>query len=57
MHAVAGIGGTIPTVVEYIDRVKQLETMVDEVYRYLNFHDIPEYKEVSDKVIPIFAAE
>ncbi len=57
LSAVAGIVGHIPTVAEYMDRVKHLETMGDEVYRYLNFHEIPEYKEVADKVIPIFAAE
>jgi len=57
LSAVAGIVGHIPTVAEYMDSVKHLETMGDEVYRYLNFHEIPEYKEVADKVIPIFAAE
>lgn len=41
LSAVAGIVGHIPSVAEYMDRVKDLETMGDEVYRYLNFHEIP----------------
>lgn len=57
LSAVAGILGHIPSVAEYMERVEGLETMADEVYRYLNFHEIPEYKEVADKVIPIFAAQ
>jgi len=57
LSAVAGIVGHIPTVAEYMEHVKDLETMGDEVYRYLNFHEIPEYKEVADKVIPIIAAQ
>lgn len=57
LSAVAGIVGHIPSVAEYMDRVKDLETMGDEVYRYLNFHEIPAYKEVADKVIPIIAAQ
>ena len=57
LSAVAGIVGHIPTVAEYMEHVKGLETMADEVYRYLNFHEIPEYKDVADKVIPIIAVQ
>ena len=39
-----------------MEHVKGLSLMTDEVYRYLNFHEIAEYKEVADKVIPIAAA-
>ena len=56
LSAVAGILGYIPTVEEYLERVQHLEPMADDIYRYLNFHEIPEYKEVGDKVIPIVAA-
>lgn len=56
LSAVAGILGRIPTPQEYLEKVKNLEPMADDIYRYLNFHEIAEYKDVADKVIPIVAA-
>ncbi len=56
LAAVASLLGKVPSVEEYMDHVKGLALMTDEVYRYLNFHEIAEYKEVADKVIPIAAA-
>ncbi len=56
LAAVAAILGKIPTVGEYMEQVKDLNTMSSEIYRYLNFHEIEEYKKVADKVIPIAAA-
>ena len=56
LAAVASLLGKLPSVEEYLEHVKGLETMADEVYRYLNFHEIEEYKEVADKVIPIAVA-
>jgi aconitate hydratase 2/2-methylisocitrate dehydratase len=58
LSAVTGILGRIPTMDEYMAYMKDIETMSDEIYRYLNFHEIAEYQEVADKVkvIPIVAA-
>jgi aconitate hydratase 2/2-methylisocitrate dehydratase len=56
LAAVASLMGKLPSVEEYMEHVKGLATMSDEVYRYLNFHEIAEYKEVADKVIPIAVA-
>ena len=56
LAAVASILGKIPSVDEYMDHVKDLSLMTDEVYRYLNFHEIEDYKSVADKVIPIAVA-
>ncbi len=56
LAAVASLLGKLPSVEEYMEHVKGLQTMSDEVYRYLNFHEISEYKEVADKVIPIAVA-
>ncbi len=53
LSAVAGIVGKIPTMEEYLQYTKDIEPMSDEIYRYLNFHEIAEYKDVADKVIPI----
>jgi aconitate hydratase 2/2-methylisocitrate dehydratase len=33
--------------------VKSIEPLANDLYRYLNFHEIAEYKEVAGKVIPI----
>ncbi len=48
--------GKNPSVAEYIDAVKILDTMADDIYRYLNFNEIEEYQKVAEKVIPIYAA-
>ena len=56
LAAVASMMGRLPTVEEYLDDVQGLTLMADEVYRYLNFHEIESYKSVADKVIPIVAA-
>jgi len=53
LSAVAGIVGKIPTMEEYLQYIKDIEPMSDEIYRYLNFHEIAEYKDVADKFIPV----
>ena len=56
LSAVAGIVGKIPTMEEYLQYTKDIKPMADEIYRYLNFHEIAEYKDVADKLIPITLA-
>ena len=56
LAAVAAMVGKIPTVAEYMEAVKGLQPMAGDIYRYLNFDQIPEYEEVAKKVIPIRAA-
>ncbi|TQV64992.1 MAG: bifunctional aconitate hydratase 2/2-methylisocitrate dehydratase [Halothiobacillaceae bacterium] len=56
LAAVSAILGHLPTVPEYMEHVKMLEPLADDVYRYLNFHEIAEYRKQADKVIPIVAA-
>ena len=53
LAAVAAILGRIPTVDEYLEKVAMLDTMADDVYRYLNFHEIEQYREQAKKVIPL----
>jgi len=50
LSAVAATLGRIPTMQEYLDGVKDIEPMTAEIYRYLNFHLLPEYKEIADVV-------
>lgn len=56
LAAVAAILGRLPSVEDYQAHVKMLEPLADDIYRYLNFHEMEAYKKVADKVIPIFEA-
>ena len=42
--------GYLPSLDEYMEKMKSFETMSDEIYRYLNFHELPEYKAVADGI-------
>jgi aconitate hydratase 2/2-methylisocitrate dehydratase len=50
LSAVAAALGRIPTLAEYLDGVKEIEPMSSDIYRYLNFHLLPEYQQVADEV-------
>lgn len=45
--------GHIPTVEEYMQHMQGLKPLGEEIYRYLNFNQMAEYKDVADKVIPV----
>lgn len=54
LAAVAAIVGKLPTVKEYMSYAADLETMSDEIYRYLNFHEIEDFKKSASMVtIPV----
>jgi aconitate hydratase 2/2-methylisocitrate dehydratase len=42
--------GRIPTVAEYMEQVKSLEAKSADVYRYMNFDQIAEFKDLADTV-------
>jgi aconitate hydratase 2/2-methylisocitrate dehydratase len=50
LAAVCALMGKIPTVAEYMEQVKTLESKAADVYRYMNFDQIAEFKEVADGV-------
>ena len=50
LAAVCALMGKIPTVEEYMAQVKTLEAKSADVYRYMNFDQIGEFKEVADTV-------
>ena len=56
LAAVASILGKLPTVEEYLAYAKNLDTLADDVYRYLNFDQIESYQQSASQVIPIVAA-
>jgi len=59
LAAVCAKLGRIPTVAEYMENVAEIAPLAENIYRYLNFHEIADYQaaaqKVKDKVIPIVA--
>ncbi|MDG2961181.1 bifunctional aconitate hydratase 2/2-methylisocitrate dehydratase [Bisgaard Taxon 10/6] len=51
LAAVAAILGRLPTVEEYFNAVADLDSQKGEVYRYLNFDQLPSYMEKAERVI------
>ncbi len=56
LAAVCSILGRIPTYEEYSEYLSKITTMADDIYCYLNFDQLSEYKKKADKVIPILEA-
>ncbi|OSM04952.1 bifunctional aconitate hydratase 2/2-methylisocitrate dehydratase [Magnetofaba australis] len=55
LAAVCAMMGKIPTAEEYLAIAKEkIDPNADELYRYLNFHEIPDYE--NSGIIPIAAA-
>jgi aconitate hydratase 2/2-methylisocitrate dehydratase len=50
LAAVCALMGKIPTASEYMEQVKTLEAKSADVYRYMNFDQIAEFKEIADTV-------
>ncbi len=53
LAAVTASIAKIPTVKEYMEAVQHLEPMADDIYRYLNFHQMQDYKSVADDVMTV----
>jgi aconitate hydratase 2/2-methylisocitrate dehydratase len=54
LAAVSAILGKLPTVQEYMNYAADLDSMSEEIYRYLNFHEIEDFKKSASMVtIPI----
>jgi aconitate hydratase 2/2-methylisocitrate dehydratase len=50
LAAVCALMGKIPTVGEYLAQVQSLDANAGEVYRYMNFDQIAEFRDVADTV-------
>ena len=50
LAAVCALMGKIPTVAEYMAQVQAVNEKGKEIYRYMNFDQIPEFREVADTV-------
>ncbi|WP_106477033.1 bifunctional aconitate hydratase 2/2-methylisocitrate dehydratase [Phytohalomonas tamaricis] len=53
LAAIAAVEGRLPTVEEYKGYMGQFNAMAGEIYRYMNFHEIEQYKKIASTVIPL----
>lgn len=55
LSAVSAALGRIPTMDEYMEHMKPIDTMADNIYRYLNFNEIESFMEAAEraKSIPL----
>ena len=51
LAAVSSILGKLPSVEEYLAYMNDLDTMADDIYRYLNFHQIESFQNSADKAV------
>lgn len=51
LAAVSSILGKLPSVEEYLAYMLDLDTMADDIYRYLNFHEIESFQNSADQAI------
>ncbi len=56
LAAVASIIGKIPTMDEYLAYAEDINTMADDVYRYLNFNEMESYTAAADSAFPVKVA-
>jgi aconitate hydratase 2/2-methylisocitrate dehydratase len=56
LAAVAAIMGKIPTMDEYMKYAEDINTMGDDVYRYLNFNEMANYQSAADSAFPVKVA-
>jgi aconitate hydratase 2/2-methylisocitrate dehydratase len=47
LSAVVASIGKIPTVAEYMEAVSGIQPMAADIYRYLNFHELDEYRQAA----------
>jgi aconitate hydratase 2/2-methylisocitrate dehydratase len=52
LAAVAAILGKLPSVEEYLAYAADIDTMADDIYRYLNFDQIASYQKAAASVMP-----
>ncbi|WP_223669126.1 bifunctional aconitate hydratase 2/2-methylisocitrate dehydratase [Kangiella shandongensis] len=54
LASVAAVIGKLPTVEEYKQYADKIDSMADDIYVYMNFHQMEEYKQQANKVtIPV----
>ena len=56
LAAVAAIMGKIPSMDEYLQYAEDINTMADDVYRYLNFNEMENYTAAANTAFPVKVA-
>ena len=56
LAAVGAILGKIPTMEEYMHYADDINTMADDVYRYLNFNEMEDYMSAAESAFPVKVA-
>ena len=56
LSAVAAIMGKIPSMEEYLAYANDINTMADDVYRYLNFNEMENYTAAAENAFPVKVA-
>ena len=56
LAAVAAIMGKIPSMDEYMAYAEDINTMGDDVYRYLNFNEMANYQAAAESAFPVKVA-
>ena len=56
LASVAALEGKLPTVEEYLEYAKKIDSMAGDIYRYLNFDQMENYVERASSVIPTVEA-
>ena len=50
LAAICALLGRIPTVAEYMEKVKVVNAKAAEIYRYMNFDKIAEFRDLAETV-------
>ncbi len=54
LAAVSALLGKLPSVEEYLEYAKDIDSMANDIYKYMNFHQMEEYKQKANSVtIPV----
>ena len=51
LAAVSAVKGRLPTVTEYLDIAKNIDTVAADIYKYLNFNELPKYQDIANEVV------
>ena len=49
LAAIASVMGKLPTVEEYMNFAKDIDTMASDIYRYLNFDQMPDFSAAAEE--------
>jgi len=51
LAAVSAVMGRLPSLAEYLDVAKNIDMVADDIYKYLNFNELPKYQDIANEVV------